>query len=734
MELKQIRCTTCGESLSIETSLKEITCQACGNTFLMTQGIHLNNKTDDEIDTLKNLRIQLKRSVERQDIQSIEYHALEILKIIPDDYVSQYFFSYASYNLNKPKAFYEFLELDIASTQEDKRYVIEHMKAYADIKEYEKLHQYVDRVYPEMSEVLTQTLNQRIQQEDHYSVIDRDVFICHRSTDNKKALKVLNALEADGHTCWISSRNLRPDDSINYWSNIEEAIENCRVFLVISSQSAMLSKDVQKELQLANKMNKAKIEYKIDESVHTTLFKRSFDGVKWIEAIKGDNIETLQERVLDALEEVETKQQPKKTKVSLEETKSDDQSAKLKSLLIKLETQIRLEDYEEAEGTIEKIHEIDYQNEYAWWSKILCKHEYLNIDNMLLDIEKEVLPARNFFLDDTFKKVFILFNNSENMKPIQILANKLKFKAVEDKDLRMFEIICEYFKDSTDGYYQTLLNANLKSISELKAKILKFKKSIDYTNQVQDLRNNLESLSENNKLSAEDNELFEEIIKIIEEQKQIEIELEKQKQKVLIENPSKDNKKSKIYSTVLLVFAIIMGFILLISSYTNTLKLSNYTFSEGTITQYHGDELEVVIPDYINGEKVLVIGDGAFYDKNLRSVTIPESVTRIGSCAFCKNNLRSVTIPDSVTTIGDYAFWDSNLRSVTIPDSVTTIGDGAFRSNYLTTVTIPESVTTIGGLAFWDNNLTSVTILGEKTRFSYSWERIGFPIELRPSN
>ena len=54
----------------------------------------------------------------------------------------------------------------------------------------------------------------------------------------------------------------------------------------------------------------------------------------------------------------------KNTVISSEDIKGDNQFAKLKSLLIKLETQMEIEIFKEAEETIKKIHEIDYKNEF----------------------------------------------------------------------------------------------------------------------------------------------------------------------------------------------------------------------------------------------------------------------------------------------------------------------------------------------------------------------------------
>jgi len=133
--------------------------------------------------------------------------------------------------------------------------------------------------------------------------------------------------------------------------------------------------------------------------------------------------------------------------------------------------------------------------------------------------------------------------------------------------------------------------------------------------------------------------------------------------------------------------------------------------ANATVTGCDGScGFDLVIPSTIGDYPVTAIGDGAFHDISLTSVTIPDSVVTIGSNAFTSNSLTSVVIPNSVTTIGGTAFLNNQLTSATIPNSVTSIGLGAFATNALTSVSIPDSVTVIASGAFASNALTSITL------------------------
>ncbi len=90
-----------------------------------------------------------------------------------------------------------------------------------------------------------------------------------------------------------------------------------------------------------------------------------------------------------------------------------------------------------------------------------------------------------------------------------------------------------------------------------------------------------------------------------------------------------------------------------------------------TITGYSGNLTDLIIPENINGLPVRAVGTNAFGGMgHLKSVTIPNSVTRIEDFAFEATGLEKVILSVNTATIGKGAFeFCSDLTDVTIPDS-----------------------------------------------------------------
>ncbi|ACA44695.1 cell wall-binding repeat-containing protein [Clostridium botulinum] len=137
---------------------------------------------------------------------------------------------------------------------------------------------------------------------------------------------------------------------------------------------------------------------------------------------------------------------------------------------------------------------------------------------------------------------------------------------------------------------------------------------------------------------------------------------------------------------------------------------TDFEFSNGKITKYMGNEIDIVIPEAIRGEKVTAIEDSAFKNKNLTSVKIPKTVESIGMQAFAKNNLTSIELPESLKYMGNIVFMDNKLTSVRIPKNLTIIPTGAFSKNEISSVVISEGVIEIALSAFAENKLESVVI------------------------
>ena len=119
---------------------------------------------------------------------------------------------------------------------------------------------------------------------------------------------------------------------------------------------------------------------------------------------------------------------------------------------------------------------------------------------------------------------------------------------------------------------------------------------------------------------------------------------------------------------------------------------------------YSGD---IVIPEKIVYEEteytVTGIGEKAFFQKDITSVTFPKSITSIGASAFmyCQV-LNSIEIPEHVTIIPTDAFAScESLKHVKLPEGITSIGNSAFNSCYgLDSIIIPNTVQTIEDWAF----------------------------------
>ncbi|MFW6299066.1 MAG: toll/interleukin-1 receptor domain-containing protein, partial [Bacillota bacterium] len=242
MKLKRAVCTTCGANVDVDINNKKGVCEACGNTYLVSHAVDLDKIEVDKTKDLKNHRVLLKQAIENSDYETMRTQAKGILQILPQDAEAQYFFAFASKKAHSPKALERFYkETKIEATEEAINTVAEHIIKHSDLSDYTPVKRFLSHHAPEKMDKYESHFNYKRKLEDNYSLIPRDAFICHRSRDRREAEAVVNTLEKDGYNCWISYRNLRPNDNENYWKNITAAIENCKLFLVVSSKDAMLS-------------------------------------------------------------------------------------------------------------------------------------------------------------------------------------------------------------------------------------------------------------------------------------------------------------------------------------------------------------------------------------------------------------------------------------------------------------------------------------------------------------
>ena len=131
----------------------------------------------------------------------------------------------------------------------------------------------------------------------------------------------------------------------------------------------------------------------------------------------------------------------------------------------------------------------------------------------------------------------------------------------------------------------------------------------------------------------------------------------------------------------------------------------DFEFNDGAdeivIQKYVGKDPIVVIPDEIDGKKVVGFESAFTLNNNIVAVKIGNNVQEVENSAFsgCKQ-LKYVVMGDSVKTIGGGVFDGTNLQELVLNDGLQKVGSDDYTyylipptSNWGMDLKIPESVT-----------------------------------------
>lgn len=109
-----------------------------------------------------------------------------------------------------------------------------------------------------------------------------DVFISYSSQDEATADAVQKVLENASLGCWIAPRNIIPGQK--YAEAILDAIDQCRVFLLVLSAASNLSPQVEMEVNRAASQNKTILSFRLDQGALSKSLEYYLGNRHWLEA------------------------------------------------------------------------------------------------------------------------------------------------------------------------------------------------------------------------------------------------------------------------------------------------------------------------------------------------------------------------------------------------------------------------------------------------------------------
>ena len=337
MELLNLKCPACGSAKGLERlSLKGesyLHCAYCGGRFIEHSAEREYEKLESTIkkglgsvvdealvrtktESYYNLRSMLytKITAKYTDSAAILNVSRDILAIAPHDFLAEFFEIANSGNESEVSEYINKIDVNENALLIDLvlDFIIKSLKAGYITATAALLERCGSIFTPEKKqEYLTRFENEakKVEEGIYEYGLSRDVFLAYSSKDMPEVLDVLELIEENGLTCFAAFRNLQHgrDAVANYEKALHEAIDNCSIFVFISSENSrsfgcdafrkeipyIKSQEMKKHPecrsydQIPEKYKKLRIEYRIDNkqtpAMINSALKEFFAGLTYAE-------------------------------------------------------------------------------------------------------------------------------------------------------------------------------------------------------------------------------------------------------------------------------------------------------------------------------------------------------------------------------------------------------------------------------------------------------------------
>ena len=127
----------------------------------------------------------------------------------------------------------------------------------------------------------------------------------------------------------------------------------------------------------------------------------------------------------------------------------------------------------------------------------------------------------------------------------------------------------------------------------------------------------------------------------------------------------------------------------------------------------------LTIPDKLDGQQIIGIGERVFQRMGLIGVNLPSSLKNIYPGAFAENEIIKLTIPGGVEKIDNDAFYRNNINELVFEDDskLMQIGGNAFALNKISSLTLPNNLNYIGWGAFSYNRISNGIVIPDNVEY-----------------